>query len=294
VCRSSDKALPWIPHYFVTDELFDRHLTWLRQAGGVISIQEAFDLLMRKRDAHPLVYVITFDDGYYNNLSIACPILRAHGLPATVSLSTALIDAGGGVPRRAQNLLIRYLSNVFPELVETRASLRGPSDSDRPLLGEFANSSSPLWQRTSELIDHALLDTIRFMNVDEVRLLAKEGITLGSHTVNHPILSAVDPTRRLEEIVLSVKRVREWSDATLVPFAYPNGKLHDFDDTDIHVLRNAGIPLGMTTVAGVNRPGINLDIYRLFRLAVSQRVTRSDFMATLSGLYDADCSWTAP
>src|SRR4029453_9293701 len=42
----------------------------------------------------PRAACITFDDGYRNNLTVAAPILRARGLPATVFVSTGYIGNG--------------------------------------------------------------------------------------------------------------------------------------------------------------------------------------------------------
>src|SRR5690606_7576799 len=95
VCRDNERHLPWIPAYFVTQSLLDRHLRWLREAGEVVSLRTALDLAREGGLRRELVYAITFDDGYFNNLSLAAPILRAHGATATFFLTTAPIDAGG-------------------------------------------------------------------------------------------------------------------------------------------------------------------------------------------------------
>jgi peptidoglycan/xylan/chitin deacetylase (PgdA/CDA1 family) len=139
-----------------------------------------------------------------------------------------------------------------------------------------------------------MLDSIRFMKSDEVAQIRHHGIELGAHTVNHAILSSLDGPARKHEIVESVMRVRQWSDVEAVPFAYPNGKLVDFSDEDIAILRTLKVPAAVTTVPGLNTATDRVDIYRLFRLAVSRRVNRDDFEAMVSGLYDKGRRWQAP
>jgi peptidoglycan/xylan/chitin deacetylase (PgdA/CDA1 family) len=117
---------------------------------------------------------------------------------------------------------------------------------------------------------------------------------LGAHTVNHAILSGLDSSVRRHEIAESVVRVRDWSGTEAVPFAYPNGRLVDFSDHDIHILQMLNVPVAVTTVPGLNEAGDRLDLYRLFRLPVSRRVKRSDFEAMVSGLYDKGRRWQAP
>ena len=100
----------WIPRYFVSESQLDQQLAWLRQAGPIIAMDEARDILSETRRRAPLAFVLTFDDGYYNNLSRAAPILAAHAAPATAFLTTGPIDAGGAVPTWIQGRILGHLA----------------------------------------------------------------------------------------------------------------------------------------------------------------------------------------
>ena len=73
---------------------FERTMLWVRQWFNVLPLAEAVDRLAAgSLPAQALV--ITFDDGYADNESIALPILKRLGLPATFFISTAYLDSGG-------------------------------------------------------------------------------------------------------------------------------------------------------------------------------------------------------
>jgi len=297
VCRDGDEHKPWIPHYFVTESLLDRHLTWLRQVGDIVSLSEAHDILTKPGGSSATAYVVTFDDGFYNNLNLAAPILKARNVPATVFLATGPIDAGGDVPTWIKARFLKHLRAQKVGFLQDDAHARVITRGMRMELAtprEVEADIEPLWQASLDLIEESAIDSTRLVSVEEVGLLACEGMDLGAHTVSHPRLARVDAPDRRDELVRSVSRVRELTGIDAVPFAYPNGKPQDFGDSDIDILRELGVPLAVTTTPGANRPGVDLDPYRLFRLPVSGRRSRADFLAMVSGMYDWDRSVQPP
>src|SRR5450631_76744 len=65
----------------------------LRSRFEVLPLLDAIDRL-RHGTLPAGALAITFDDGYADNLSIAAPILRKHGLPATLFIATGYLDGG--------------------------------------------------------------------------------------------------------------------------------------------------------------------------------------------------------
>src|SRR5262245_24984674 len=87
VCDDHLAGQPWVPDFFVTASAFERQLQYLRRHARVLPLDEAARKL-REGTLPPQAVSITFDDGYANNLHLACPLLVKYGLPATFFLSS--------------------------------------------------------------------------------------------------------------------------------------------------------------------------------------------------------------
>ena len=72
---------------------FDAQMAALAEVFNVLPLEEAV-ALMRAGNLPPRAVAITFDDGYRDNVELACPILRRHGLSATFFVSSGLLDGG--------------------------------------------------------------------------------------------------------------------------------------------------------------------------------------------------------
>lgn len=87
-----------------TDPLtFDQHLDWLKRNCDVIPFRHVWEAAHRTDASRPAV-AITFDDGYADNFEFAFPLLAKHGLPATIFLTTGLIDKNRAVIDRFRML----------------------------------------------------------------------------------------------------------------------------------------------------------------------------------------------
>jgi peptidoglycan/xylan/chitin deacetylase (PgdA/CDA1 family) len=84
----------------VTPERFESQMAHLAQHHRVIGLRQAVDAL-QSRTLPGNAVVITFDDGYKDNLVHAYPVLKRYGLPATIFVTTHFCDGRVFHPRYA-------------------------------------------------------------------------------------------------------------------------------------------------------------------------------------------------
>ena len=205
--------------------------------------------------------LVTFDDGYRNNLTLAAPLLEKYGFPAIVFIATGYIGA-----RRFYwyDELLRRLavwtdeSVLIPGGAETRpwprdeaarrglareieaAAKRVPNDVRLEYL-DYLRQRTPWWS-----LDGPERDMITPMTWDEVRALARRGFEIGSHTVEHPILSRLAPDALRTELHQSRERLEEVTGRSCFAISYPNGSLADISPAVIAATEAAGYQLGFT------------------------------------------------
>lgn len=87
------------PTWNVTPDAFCRQLSGLLQRGYVAwSLTRLLETMHNAAPVPPGVFVVTFDDGYANNLIHAVPILQRLQIPATVFLATHFVDSPQAFP----------------------------------------------------------------------------------------------------------------------------------------------------------------------------------------------------
>jgi peptidoglycan/xylan/chitin deacetylase (PgdA/CDA1 family) len=102
------------------------------------------------------------------------------------------------------------------------------------------------------------------MTPDQIAGLHHEGMEIGAHTINHPILMSVSDDDARSEIVGSKRALEEITGSTVTLFAYPNGKPGtDYGPQHVTLVRESGFSAAVSTVPGVARGGS--DVYQLPR-----------------------------
>lgn len=85
----------WIdPQNCTSVARFTKQMRFLARHRRVIAMVELLDLFQRGKSPRAGTVVLTFDDGYLNNLEVAAPILDALRLPAICYLPTAYVTRG--------------------------------------------------------------------------------------------------------------------------------------------------------------------------------------------------------
>jgi peptidoglycan/xylan/chitin deacetylase (PgdA/CDA1 family) len=77
-----------------------------------------------------------------------------------------------------------------------------------------------------------------------------QGISFGSHTMSHPVLSAIPIPEARKEIVKSKRVIEEQIQKPVTTFAYPYGKNEDYSDEVTKVLIDEGFEYACTATVG--------------------------------------------
>jgi peptidoglycan/xylan/chitin deacetylase (PgdA/CDA1 family) len=119
--------------------LFDEQMAQLRELGyTVVGLDDVLAFYRDDADLPPRPVLITFDDGYRDNLEHAAPVLERHGYPAVLFVPLAYLDDRRPLPHE-ERLALRGLVNAtldWGELAELEsAGIRVESHgiSHRPL-----------------------------------------------------------------------------------------------------------------------------------------------------------------
>lgn len=255
-----------------TADEFDSLMAYLARNYRVLPLREAVALL-RRGQLPRLACCITFDDGYADNLTIALPILEKYGLPATVFIATGYLDGG----RMFNDAVIDGIARSPLKLLDLKSIGLGvlgisTDDNRRHAVGHILANLKyhPPQQRTEDI--EAFLQIAQCGNLSgnimltsgQVGELAKRGVEIGGHTVNHPILACIDNDAARAEILIGKQRLESIIGKPVHAFAYPNGRPNqDYLGCHAHMVRELGFELAVTTSAGVSRP--ENDLFQLPR-----------------------------
>jgi peptidoglycan/xylan/chitin deacetylase (PgdA/CDA1 family) len=94
------------------------------------------------------------------------------------------------------------------------------------------------------------------LSAPQVRRLAEEGLTIGSHSLTHPSMARIPRARAREEAMLSRQKLEEVVGREVTAFAYPYGTLADFDPEVAAILAGCGYGCAFTSQHGPVRPGM--------------------------------------
>lgn len=192
----------------------ERQLRYLRRQFRVLPLGDLVDRLEDEEADLDGCVALTFDDGLRNNVQVAYPILRRLGIPATFFVCPTLVDEARWIWTHEARWRLRAMAQS-PDMVEGIKPLDLPS---RQV------TESALRRATPELVpgttEHEAYDLAGW---DELRALDPSTVTLGSHTLTHPILPSL-PDEALEAEMAGSRALLEARLQRRVDlFCYPDG-----------------------------------------------------------------------
>jgi len=274
-------------------ELFEAEIRFLRKNYKVVSLDGLCEE-MEKPTRNEHAVAVTFDDGYRDLYTYALATLQKYQIPATIFLPVVSIETGQ-VPWYDRIFLTL---KVFPrdvlEIVLERprrfrlatrlARLNAATDIIqylRTLPDALRKVHCENLEKQVALPSEELKD--RMLTWDQIRAMRSAGITFGSHTMTHPVVSRLTG-EQLESELCESKRLLEQRIAGPAPhFAFPFGKPADCGKAAVPVLARSGYRSAATTIEGINAPGDSL--YELRRIQVGSEQSVSMFAFKLNRLF---------
>ncbi len=269
-----DRDRPWIdPAYAVDVGDFRRQVDFLVRHRNVIGLSQLEHELVQGRTPPPGTVVITFDDGYLNNVDVAAPILADVGLPATFYLATGYVNDG-------ENQWVDTLYSAFRHRSSDELLLdgewfdigrrmdRGRAHSllcRRLIAADRVERSSVLKGVLDQLLPTATAPRLT-MDWDDVRRLQamSDRFEIGAHTRDHLDLSQLPLDQARHEIACSLDDLDIVLGLRARHFSYPFGRI---DDSGGRIVRELGLATAvLTEPCGVI--GAGSDPFTLARLAV--------------------------
>jgi peptidoglycan/xylan/chitin deacetylase (PgdA/CDA1 family) len=234
-------------HVVDNPQWFESTVLWLKSNYKMVRLNE-FEEQKNYSKRQSLCH-LTFDDGDFTFYKVAFPILKKHNIPATIFVSPQSIAkhenfwfqeiADYGVAKMAE---IVSRQTVIPYHIAKEYGLHAvlkclPIEKIQLLIKKYrAETQKP----TKEF---------RNMDLEKILEVQQSGlITIGAHTLTHPILANETAEKSATEIVQSINDLGKLIGSEVRYFAYPNGIYGlDFGEREMKTLQKAGIKIAVST-----------------------------------------------
>jgi peptidoglycan/xylan/chitin deacetylase (PgdA/CDA1 family) len=246
--------------------LFERQVAYLRKHRDVISLNYLYDCIANGWKLDPRQVVLTFDDGYKNNLRIVGPLLSALKLPFAIFVSTRHIEEGQRLSTYWIRVALLYTEKKTVNLRSTNQSFSLTSREGRiAAAGRVVEVAKRAPLHQAEQIRNECIDQLtsgqraelnnRFasdelMGWDDLGKLVAMGATVGSHCHDHCILHANQSDEEVRRQLTESKAAIEKHFGECEYLAYPNGTLSDISEVAYDAARAVRFRMGLTTISG--------------------------------------------
>ncbi len=277
--------------------LFEAQMKFLAERCRVLSLRECLDRLEAGEPFPPHSVVITFDDGYRSDYTLAYPILMRYGFSAAFFPVPAFVGDGAAAPwwhelqsalagcalrgyrspdgGRRWNLRSRAGRLSFYRFAEKRLVNMPSSEREAWMAQLRKDAAAPVAPAEALMLDWK---SIRRMAEDPL-------VEFGAHTMRHVNLCRESREVARKEIFDSKACIEKQTQRDVTVFAYPYGHEGSFNGEIQEMVKAAGFRSAFIAVAGHVTGGESVDRYRLPRVIVDGLDNLAAFEAKLSGVF---------
>lgn len=237
-----------IPSMLTSTRMLERHIDWVARRFSLVSLDEIGQYLLAERSFDKPPAAITFDDGYSDNYHHGFPLLKRKGIPAAVFVVSGLVGTGAPQLFDRLYLLLRRIESRGLSLAQTiNSAARAAGVEGISTLPDQAAEDEPFRfmtqllksvpresverivteiQRTAVTLDEKDMDEFAPLSWDMIRKMHHGGITIGSHTKSHTLLTSESAETAAEQLAESKAAIEKQLQAPIRHFAYPDGRFN--------------------------------------------------------------------
>lgn len=251
--------------YSCTSEQFENHLCAIKKNFEVISTDQLLKIRTQSKPLTKRYAIITFDDGYLDNFEIALPLLKKHDLTATFFVTTDFISQKS----------IPWWDEIAWMIKQTKAKSLTVGANDQTTFSLQTDNQNQLTHLVLSAVKKDKIRTIEekinairqqlncqyvieksstplFMNWSQVEKMQQQGMTIGAHTVSHPILAHLDKPQQTHELATSKNIIEAHIKQQVTSFAYPVGGYNCYNDITKEILSELGFQQSFVYESGIN------------------------------------------
>ena len=279
--------------YGPTESELREQLTWLKANTNIISEIDLINHVHHQVELPHSSTMVTFDDGYLDNAELALPLLKELKIPAIFFISTQAIEERGLgwwdniayliknsikdsilVQGQAFNLVGRK-PEVIRELQEWMRTHR--TETTVTLVKEIAETCGvPMAE-----VD---VSSRELMSWEQIKEAQDAGMTIGSHTHTHRVLSTLSRAEQLEEFLISKQILEAKLKTRIRSVAYPVGGYEDCHLETGGLAEQSGYELGFSFQTGFN-PLSEISPFNVRRISSEEGIPLTCAAVTLPTIF---------
>ena len=251
-------------HDIKDEELFKKHLKYLKENFNIISIEVLSQHLLKNNPLPPYSLLITFDDGDVSVLEKGLPVLGQLEVPSCLFIITGLINTENDFWFNAVRKKEKLNGKSKQEIESLMNRLKGLRNVER--VDEIKKYNFPAQK---QLTSHDLRD------------LKAGKVFIANHSHTHPMFDKCSRNELREEFKMTSLKFREFQlEQGYQFFAYPNGS---WDNASEEVLQEMGIKMAFLFDHKLNEKIINP--YRISRIRTNSDMSLDELKVKVSGLH---------
>jgi len=288
---------PFLDGNLVQQEAFRLQLQFLKSRYHVVHPDDFHTWIEHGKQLPPRAVLVTCDDGLLNTLTDMLPVLQSEGVSCLFLVTAASCSNEPGMLWYEE---LYHLMRAKPlgtdlQLPQEKATHASSSTSFQSQWWSAVKKASRLDASTRADWMRQVRDRCgptqtfqserrwRLLKVAELKQLADAGMSIGAHTLTHPILSLCSDEEVRREIRESKINIERALGRPAWAFAYPFGNPSTLGDRELRLAREAGFACAFLNVEhwGSEPP----NPFALPRTHVTSDTTLPEFAAHLSGFH---------